>query len=118
SSRRGARPGVRHHSLAHHDAADVDVDEDSILQDAYAGVWSDEKQQQHQQMQNQDSNNPMAYGAKGGDWTVTVTQTVTQRLLTVGASQIVVEVPPSGLPGAMGGRFPLGLEEAGMMGVG
>ena len=43
-----------------------------------------------------------------GDWTVTVTQTVTQRIVNAGATQIVVEIPSGDAQFPLG---PLGLSE-------
>ena len=51
----------------------------------------------------------------GGDWTVTVTQTVTQRIVNAGATQIVVEIPSGEAQFPLG---PLGLESAGGAGPG
>ncbi|KAI5788986.1 hypothetical protein DFH27DRAFT_527970 [Peziza echinospora] len=97
----------------------MDMDQD--IEDRCAGyareaeMWRNWKEKENNALhykKDDNSHSKKQGGKSGGDWTVTVTQTVTQRIVNAGATQIVVEIPSGEAQFPLG---PLGLSNSGTL---
>lgn len=92
-----------------HDEENFDMDQD--VEDHCAGYAREAEMWRSWKDSHKDggsSSGAMLKKGVHGDWTVTVTQTVTQRIVNAGATQIVVEIPSGEAQFPLG---PLGLSE-------
>jgi len=110
--KRGGRYGswnMRNGKQAHIDEENFDMNQD--VEDHCAGYAREAEMWRSWKDSHKDggsSSGAMLKKGVHGDWTVTVTQTVTQRIVNAGATQIVVEIPSGEAQFPLG---PLGLSE-------
>lgn len=100
---------MRNGKQSHMDEENFDMDQD--VEDHCAGYARDAEMWRSWKNSHKDSgisSGGMSKKGVHGDWTVTVTQTVTQRIVNAGATQIVVEIPSGEAQFPLG---PLGLSE-------
>lgn len=100
-------------SKMHTDEENFDMDQDA--EDHCASYARDAEMWRSWKDSHKDGISSGGSSKKGvhGDWTVTVTQTVTQRIVNAGATQIVVEIPSGEAQFPLG---PLGLSERDSLG--
>ncbi|KAF8473286.1 hypothetical protein BDZ91DRAFT_790068 [Kalaharituber pfeilii] len=109
--RYGGWPGSRDYRHSNQIIDDDRLDMDQDVEDHCAGyareaeMW---RSWQHAHGKDDGSSSNMGRRGGNGDWTVTVTQTVTQRIVNAGATQIVVEIPSGEAQFPLG---PLGLSD-------
>jgi len=100
---------MRNGKQVHNDEENFDMDQD--VEDHCAGYAREAEMWRSWKDSHKDggsSSGAMLKKGLHGDWTVTVTQTVTQRIVNAGATQIVVEIPSGEAQFPLG---PLGLSE-------
>ncbi|KAF8426033.1 hypothetical protein EV426DRAFT_40804 [Tirmania nivea] len=100
---------IRNGKQIHIDEENFDMDQD--VEDHCAGYAREVEMWRSWKDSHKDggsSSGAMLKKGVHGDWTVTVTQTVTQRIVNAGATQIVVEIPSGEAQFPLG---PLGLSE-------